>query len=459
MQGYTIPNLMQLTDADVLGGAFQQSPGAIPLGGNPRISLRTKIAQARAARLEEKRQIDKATMPYVQVDIIENEKRQMDITSKIDEALNALKAPPPTQQTGFNDAELYAGAIGGLLGGGQNLPDILNALSQASGARNQMEFEDKLRQYGLTRESTVLALRHLQGLLEDEVAEGREMRRANIGAQQDQVQRDDAWERMFTGAELDADQMELKRFWDVEDQERDNATKLAIEKLKLEADGPQKARALEEKGIDNFGARVGRQFPAGHQITQQQAVIVNAEADNYVDNFYERDTPEWIRMRAGIGDLMARDISPSLAWQKEKYEREAPARELQGKINEERLKDLREKPTAAQKAQRTKINALDAKIDDQRRKNEVKPTTAGLKLEWALIRDKRKITAPNQQYSFDDFLQERYPEILGNAVRMGYKPKSATTTRPERTSNSKTRIENGWVYEKRKDGWYPVRKA
>ena len=154
---------------------------------SPKVELRLMIAKERAAKEEEGRQIATATLPYVQQDIVASQRNQIDIKSKIDQALGVLNAPPPQQTNQFNEAEMYAGAIGGLLSGGQNIPDLLNALSQVSGARNKMEFDNKLREYGLTRETAGVALQQFADRLKDEQVNERYMAETNRKFEIDQA--------------------------------------------------------------------------------------------------------------------------------------------------------------------------------------------------------------------------------------------------------------------------------
>ena len=162
---------------DALQGLFA------PPKQNPRVALSVKIAQARAERLEEKRKIDEASIPYVQADIIKSEQSQRTIEQSIQSALSALNAPPPTRGTGSSDAEILAAGIGGLVAP-NILPDTLNALMQMSGARNDQEFDDKLRQYGLTRENLQNSLSRFGDDLKYERSNELGMRKANSEAEQ-----------------------------------------------------------------------------------------------------------------------------------------------------------------------------------------------------------------------------------------------------------------------------------
>ena len=457
---FQIPVEYGVSDQDVYASMFGGNPAAAETALSPKIRLRVKIAEKRAAQLQERREIDKRTLPFIQQDIVESEKRQIDIQKSIDEAMNALKAPPPTQQIGSNDAEIYAAALGGLVLGG-NFPEILNALAKVSGARNAQEFDDKLRQYGLSRETVKIGLQHLVSKLDDEAANEKYMRGSNQQAEQFNVNEANEQARFYEGQEFDLDKMEVKRGYDVEDRDAEIKARESLKRLELEAEGPKERRALEERGIDNFGARIARQFPAGHPITAEQAKYVNAEADAFVDNYYERDTPEWFRMREGIGDVLVRDVAPGLQWDKEKYNLEKPQRDLRGKIDNQRLKDMQNKPSPAKKAAEQRVRDLDAKIVAARDKRvaleELGPPSDPDKVEtyqrdldllrnqeWNAYQKKHGAAAGTKGEYFFGATADKLRGVFG-------------VGNPKKT---KTKIHKGWVYEQGSDGnWYPKRKA
>lgn len=350
-----IPVSYQVTDQDVFGSLF----GAQPDLANPRVSLRVKIAKTRAEQMRERRAIDKATLPYVEQDIVESEKRQQDITASIDRAMEALKAPPPTQQTGFNDAEVYAGTIGGLLSGGQNLPDILNALAQASGARNKMEFEDKLRQYGLNRESVVIGLKQLQSMLEDEAQTEREMRRANVGAQQNFEQRQDSWDRMFSEYDLRQGEQDQKREWDVQDRDAELASKeriaavdLELEKIKERVAAAKDKVTAQNQAVDDFRQAVAAQF-SGADISQDDANELNDQAEALTAALFpgygteSYDSPEANAFRSRLLYWSPR-TNVAQQFRRMEFNAEKPLRDarLQGEILNNRAKRQKESDRA-----------------------------------------------------------------------------------------------------------------
>lgn len=435
-----------------MAGLFQGSAQPV----SPRISLRVKIAKMRAEQLREKREIDKATMPYVQQDIIESEQRQIDVQSKIDEALNALNAPAPTQQQGSNEAELYAAGIGGLLSGG-NLPEVLNALARVSGARNEMEFDDKLRQYGLNRETVKVSLQQLLSNLEDEAGNEREMRRANaqagFQAEQKQIERDDDWERMFAKADLDLAFLE-------EDQQfkKDLASIEAGGKSAKDlAAATEKLRTNLEQSITSFNTKVQQ------ARTAFQGILPDDLSKAYKA---ERLALEGRLAASGFDDLPGlepvmsrqtaagreRDEDQKYRQDEAQYRRDRDKKEdertfakakAEGWVTGTNWDDFEANPDYKAKDQRGKrIAELTKKIEEVQGKTQTLLTPVAvtspdkataleesrdrenklwdsLREEWRLINLKRSIAPDGKPIAFADYLRENYPayaEGLGRKV-------------------------------------------
>ena len=254
----------------------------------PEVALRVKIAQARANRQARKREIDLATMPYVQKEIVESEVAQTDIQAKIDEALNALKAPPPQQQSGFNEGEMYAAALGGLLSP-DNLPTMLNSLQQISGARNEMEFENKLREYGMTRDSLVRTLTQLGQQLDR--AQGNEdyWKKQEFGYMADSAKADADIEADYEAQMLGLDETLMRRQWKLEDDEREAQREAERARIKALAEAGEKEPKRIMDMTQEFRLWFAANYPSNSSITQEQADEINAEWSAYAE---EHKLPE-----------------------------------------------------------------------------------------------------------------------------------------------------------------------
>lgn len=395
---------------------------------NPYEALRVKIAKSQAARMEQQRKVDEQTMPYVQRDIAASDARQKDFSAKIDEALNALNAPPPQRPTGMNEGEMLAGAISGLLAPG-NIDFILTHLAAVSGARNDQEFEDRLRKYGLTRDTAKMALQTLYHQADSELSYNRSLRGQEIAMRsasaqnlaEIQAQGDQQLQRVDL-ADIQAQQ-------DAEAAQRKQAFDIQMAQIKAQAEaGIAQGKARESalnSAADDFRQVVASNFPAGTELTAENANDLNEQAEDLADRMFGgADTPERAAFRARLGFWQPRQASsaPGLDLQERRWNEGAPMRGLDFSIKTQQLKKLQNAPTPAVAGAQKQIAELDQKIGLARAKIRAlvksKPSNPSAAGEWSLavgkllseeyhLTAKKRYLATGEYPSVDEYFPEQ----------------------------------------------------
>lgn len=213
---------------------------------DPYTRLRVKIAKSAAERKERLRKVDEATMPFVQQDIAASQTREMDVSAKINEAMEVLKQPPPVLNQGPNDAELYSAVIGGLMAPG-NVDHILESLQKVSGARNQQEFDAKLAQYGMTRDQVMMSLKYLQNEQNYERDLQGEARRRQYDLEDQARKGQTDIDKMMADADLDIAFEEYKDFLARQGEDR----KFTRDKEFAEIEAEAKAWADQQKSLED----------------------------------------------------------------------------------------------------------------------------------------------------------------------------------------------------------------
>ena len=262
--------------------AYQQvmpSFGQVPR--DSLFALKEKILKQQFDERQRLQAFDREMMAkQIVPDIQRSEVHQADLTAQIDQALATLNGPAPVLQTGQNQGEMWAGAIGALLSPTQ-IPQVLNALYQVSGARNQMEFDAKLRQYGLTRETAKIALDHLQSQLSQETVNLRKLKSDQMEFVEKAAIREAEINRYYDNQLAELDALEVKRGWDLTDAKAKMEAEKALALEKHAIDKAKELEAKQDKLADNFRQHWASVYPSTVSVSQEDADAINVEARKY----------------------------------------------------------------------------------------------------------------------------------------------------------------------------------
>lgn len=190
----------------VLESLFSQGNSASDPESQRYVALRRKFAEGKAQDQARKRAADAGVQDILLDDTIASYKASVEraekVQQRIDLAVSSLQgAPPQLQQPRLNEGELMAGALTAIVNPSM-LPQALTALSVAASQRNEVEFDNALRAYGLNRESAKMAVEELMGQLGHERATQRTLQGRAFDIEDAKIER----------AQLLADKAELRDY-------------------------------------------------------------------------------------------------------------------------------------------------------------------------------------------------------------------------------------------------------
>ena len=277
-------------------GELLGSGSSEPAPGSRRLALEVKFAKARLAGQEERRSIDKATAPFVLKDIEAREKASADRTeglmTKLQdvEAILAGQQAPRRESGGLSQGEVMASGLVGTFAPNQ-FNRVVGALTEASKARDEAEFQQKLAQFGLTRETAADQLEDLRRQLLGERSTQQPLGDATLDAWQMKAQQDaaDAKALALEGRQREAQEKDLRaRFAGSGDAGETRyfarlleGTDSAVTPGEVES----KIRALGEKALKEYNARVESLWKSSSAVSAADGANLSAMRQAIMDEY------------------------------------------------------------------------------------------------------------------------------------------------------------------------------
>lgn len=329
-----------------------QSPGAVAtaqFSEDPFIKLRKKLAADQKALLDRRRMADDAVLPQIIEDYKQSSARADAIMQRIDVAMGSLNAPPPQMgQPKMNEGENLAGALTALIAP-DVLPQVLQGLGQAATQRNEVEFENTLRAYGLTRETTKMALSQLMGRLDREYGVMDAARKSQFALQESRRKELQDLEEDFVKANQQIDTLEAKHGMDLQELRLKLKNELEVKRLEIEQESGKRLDDKLKSAADDFRTAVASNY-SGANISQEDANEINTDADSLAEQYFgPGDGAEKQAFRARLGYWRPRMLPAvkSQDFRERTYKEGEPQRQadLQGKIlsNKEKAMDIAKK--------------------------------------------------------------------------------------------------------------------
>lgn len=357
-----------------------QGPGQVAtaqFSEDPFIKLRKKLAADQKAALDRRRAADDAVLPQIIEDYKQSSARADAIMQRIDVAMGSLNAPPPQMgQPQMNQGEMLAGGLTALIAP-DVLPQVLTGLGQAASQRNEVEFENTLRAYGLTRETTKMALSQLMGRLDREYGVMDGARKSQFALQESRRKELVDLQDSFDEASRTIDQLEMKHGLDMSMLREKLKAEIEAKKLELEAETGKRLSDDLKSIADDFRAAIATNF-AGANITQQDANELNEEADGltaekfpgYGQEGYRNPEADAFRSRLGTWKARTLPVVTSQDFNERKWNEGAGDRKLEGDINREKLRQMKEQPSPATANRQKQFAEVDKRINAARAKVE-----------------------------------------------------------------------------------------
>lgn len=392
-----------------------------PLTDDPYIALRRKLAADRKAALDRKRMADDAVLPLVIQDHKDSLARTDAINQRVDMALSSLSGPPPQMGAPqMNEGEVITAALTQMFAP-NNMGHVMQALQGASTARNEREFDNALRAYGLDREQAKMGLQMLMGQLDREEGKQDHLRSTELNIRNQNAKSTEEIHQFYDDAERDLEAMSTTYGLNLEKERKEIEAKRQAELKQAGKD----LRTNLEQSISSFNTKV-QQARGAYQGTLPPELETAYKAERAQLEADIRNSGQ-----SGLPGLDAIVNAPTAAATTSNRNFEQSVRQFElthadkiaGKNPDgsyifkppppkttERQKEFGKLQSAVDKAKADVRSAFNKRSTKAGSDEDLNSKLAAVQKEWEAVAEKRGFSGGRVE-GFEQYLQDTYPDF------------------------------------------------